>query len=246
MTVIAVVNRKGGSGKSTLATHIAAYLAALGEDVMLGDVDRLQSSRHWLSLRGPEQAKIHGWSIDEDKFARPPAGVRQVVLDTPGGFHGFSLMKVSMHADAIIIPITPGVFDRIAAAESIKELRSFPRVATGKCRLACVGMRVDGRTGQATELAAWAQAQEIPLLGSIRMAQVYARCMERGLSLFDFPGAKVEHYLADWENLKSWLDEVLSSAPAAPGSHLTQSERLGQGQANKIGMSYPVVRNSAA
>ena len=42
MAVIAVVNRKGGSGKSTLATHVAAYLAERGFEVMLGDVDRQQ------------------------------------------------------------------------------------------------------------------------------------------------------------------------------------------------------------
>ncbi|MBK9218376.1 MAG: ParA family protein [Uliginosibacterium sp.] len=222
MTVIAVVNRKGGSGKSTLATHIAGYLASLGQDVMLGDVDRLQSSRLWLNLRHPQHARIHGWSIDEDKFARPPAGVKHVVLDTPGGFRGFGLMKISMHADAIVIPAAPGVFDRAAAAESIKELRSLPRVISGKCALACVGMRIDGRTRQAAELESWALAQGVPLLGTVRLAQAYARCLEEGLSIFDFPSAKVGQYLGDWQKLNAWLDTIVSAAPAAPGSPLSR------------------------
>ena len=51
MPVIAVVNRKGGSGKSTLATHLAAYCANAGIAVMLGDVDRQQSTQTWLRLR---------------------------------------------------------------------------------------------------------------------------------------------------------------------------------------------------
>lgn len=246
MTVIAVVNRKGGSGKSTLATHLAAYVASLGEDVMLGDVDRLQSSRLWLSLRDTDKPKIHGWSIDEDKFARPPAGVRQVILDTPGGFHGFTLMKVSMHADAILIPITPGVFDRAAATESIKELRGFPRLATGRCQLACVGMRIDRRTSQAAELADWAKEMDIPLLGCIRMAQVYPRCMEEGLTIFDVPPNQAEAHLFDWVGVKRWVNAILHAAPAAPGSPLSTAERASGSRVLKTGMSYPILRSTAA
>jgi chromosome partitioning protein len=44
MPVVAVINRKGGSGKSTLATQLAGCLANRGSQVMLGDVDRQQSS----------------------------------------------------------------------------------------------------------------------------------------------------------------------------------------------------------
>ena len=51
MPVIVVANPKGGVGKSTLATQIAGYLASKGHSVMLGDVDRQQSSRIWLKLR---------------------------------------------------------------------------------------------------------------------------------------------------------------------------------------------------
>ena len=49
MPVIVVANPKGGVGKSTLATNLAgAHRAARGHAVMLGDVDRQQSSRTWL------------------------------------------------------------------------------------------------------------------------------------------------------------------------------------------------------
>ena len=51
MAVIVVANPKGGVGKSTLSTQIAGYLASQGHPVMLGDVDRQQSSRIWLGLR---------------------------------------------------------------------------------------------------------------------------------------------------------------------------------------------------
>jgi chromosome partitioning protein len=46
-----IANPKGGSGKSTLAINLAGHLARSGHRVMLGDVDRQQSSREWLRLR---------------------------------------------------------------------------------------------------------------------------------------------------------------------------------------------------
>ena len=54
MPVVAVINRKGGSGKSTLATQLAGCLANRGSQVMLGDVDRQQSSLAWLRRRAAD------------------------------------------------------------------------------------------------------------------------------------------------------------------------------------------------
>lgn len=187
---------------------------------MLGDVDRQQSARLWLGLRPEGLPKIHGWSVDENNFARPPAGVRHIVLDTPGGFHGFSLMKVTMAADAILIPTGASLFDRQASTNYIQELKHLPRVASGKCRLASVGMRVDGRTKNGAAIARWSEEQGLEHLGCIRLAQAYIRCLEQGLSIFDFPREKVETYLKEWRALTQWLEEVLAAAPAAPGSTL--------------------------
>ena len=214
MAIIAVVNRKGGSGKSMLATHIASYLASLGQEVMLGDVDRQQSSRLWLGLRPHDQPKIRSWIIDERNFARPPAGVKHVVLDTPAGFHGLGLMKVALYADAILVPVTPSLFDRRAAADSIKELRTLPRVATGKCQIACVGLRIDARTRNDIVLKDWADELGIAYLGAIRQLQVYQRCVEQGLSLFDLPQDKFAPYLQEWVAITAWLSDILS--PPAP------------------------------
>ena len=77
MTVVVVANPKGGVGKSTLSTQVAAFLASRGQSVALGDIDRQQSSRLWLSLRPPTAASISVWDVkDEDKeLSRPPKGV---------------------------------------------------------------------------------------------------------------------------------------------------------------------------
>lgn len=219
MTVYAIVNRKGGSGKSTLATHVAGYLASQGQSVMLGDVDRQQSSRLWLSLRGQDRNPILGWTLDERNFARPPSGTQHVVLDTPASFQGVGLMKVALFADAILIPSTHTVFDRAAVSDCLAELRTLPRVASGKCRIACVGMRIDTRTRNAQALEAWAATQALDFRGTLRSTQTYCRLLEQGLTLFDFPPERVAHYTADWQRLIAWLDEIRTFEAPAPLTH---------------------------
>ena len=81
MPVIVVANPKGGVGKTTLATHIAGYFAAQGRAVMLGDVDRQQSSRTWLSLRPAGLPRISAWDVAHDEIVRPPKGTTHVVLE---------------------------------------------------------------------------------------------------------------------------------------------------------------------
>ena len=82
-----IANPKGGSGKSTLAVNLAGHLARSGHRVMLGDVDRQQSSRDWLHLRPSILPKIRSWEIEPGKTAKPPKGTTHVVLDTPAALH---------------------------------------------------------------------------------------------------------------------------------------------------------------
>ena len=92
--VIALVSAKGGVGKSTLATNLAGYFARAGHRVMLGDIDRQQSSRAWLKLRSPALPPIASWDIADGRPAKPPKNTTHVVLDTPAGLHGKQLTQV--------------------------------------------------------------------------------------------------------------------------------------------------------
>jgi chromosome partitioning protein len=213
MPVIAVVNRKGGSGKSTLATHLAVHLAATGATVMLGDVDRQQSTRTWLRQRNAEPASdrpdIKPWAVDPKFFARPPAGADHVVLDTPGGLTGLDLARVVMYADAILMPVCNSLFDRESAADCLAELRALPRVASGRCKLAAIGMRLDARTEAAGVVQAWATHQRLSLVTVLRESNAYVRCIEKGLTLFDLPAADVEEDLSQWKPIVKWLRPIL-------------------------------------
>jgi chromosome partitioning protein len=213
MPVIAVVNRKGGSGKSTLATHLAAYFANAGVPVMLGDVDRQQSTQSWLRSRNlrplPCSVPIVGWAVDPKRVLRPPPGVSHVVLDTPGGLRGFDLARVAAFADVILMPVCNSLFDRESAADCYAELMALPRVATGRCKVAAIGMRLDARTRAAEVLESWARGLKLPFIGVLREAQVYVRCVETGLTVFDLPGAQAEADTAQWKPIVAWLEPVL-------------------------------------
>jgi chromosome partitioning protein len=214
MPVIAVVNRKGGSGKSTFAAHVAAWCARQGHAVMLGDVDRQQSSRAWMRRRPAELPAIAPWAMEHNTL-RVPSGISHVVLDTPGGLQGFELARIVMFADAIVMPVCPSMFDRESAASCHAELSALPRVASGRCRVGVVGMRIDGRTNGAEVLRGWADAIGVPFIGALRETAVYTRALERGLTIFDVKAAQVEADLAQWQAILEWLEPVVSPPVAA-------------------------------
>lgn len=219
MSVIAVVNRKGGSGKSTLATHIAAYCALRGAAVAIGDIDRQQSTRTWLRQRkarpGGESLRIAAWHVDARSFVRPPVGIDHVVVDTPGGLTGLDLARVVMYADAIVVPVGGSIFDRESAAACLAELRTLPRIATGRCRIAAIGMRLDQHSGAADALLAWSEEQKIPIVAVLPQSPVYVRCIDKGLTLFDMPLDEMESDLAHWKPLLQWLRPLVRPAANA-------------------------------
>lgn len=212
MPVVAVINRKGGSGKSTLATQVAAYWSRSGKPVMLGDVDRNQSAQGWLQRRQklslPDASPIVGGPMDPKTVLRLPQGVSHAVLDTPGGMAPLDLARVVCQANMVLIPLCASQFDREAAAACLGELRNMPRVASGRCRIAAVGMRVDGRTHDGAALQDWAKAQDVPFLGVLRDTLTYVHCVDRGLSVFDLKPSRVALDLQQWVPITAWLEPV--------------------------------------
>src|SRR3982750_4287012 len=122
MPVIVVANPKGGVGKTTLSTNLAGYLASRGHAVMLGDVDRQQSSRTWLGLRPAGLPKIPPWGSNGGEIFRPPRGTTHIVLDTPAGLHGKRLDEVMKLADRVLVPLSPSIFDIHATHAFVRQL----------------------------------------------------------------------------------------------------------------------------
>ncbi|GAB4089717.1 AAA family ATPase [Hydrogenophaga soli] len=205
MKAIAVVNPKGGAGKSTLATNLAGHLARQGAGVMLGDVDRQQSSRHWLAARDEGLPRIETWEIGPDDIARPPKGLWRAVLDTPAGLSGKALEKVVKASSKLVVPVLPSPFDLWATQAFLDEVLAIKRVANGKADVAIVGMRVQPHTRAADELRAFFARQGIPAVATLRATQLYPRLALLGQSIFDVNESLARRELEDWQPLLDWL-----------------------------------------
>ena len=86
---------------------------------------------------------------------------------------------------------------------------ALPRVASGRCKVAAIGMRLDARTRSAEVLEAWARGLKLPFIGVLREAQVYVRSVETGLTVFDLADAQAQADLAQWKPIVAWLEPVL-------------------------------------
>ena len=203
MPVIVIANPKGGVGKSTLATNVAGCLAAAGHSVMLGDVDRQQSSRQWLGIRPPAARAISTWDVSEDEVVRPPKGTTHVVLDTPAGLHGKRLDSVMKIADRMLIPLQPSLFDIQATHAFVQELRAHKRGSEVKFGL--VGMRVREHTRANEQLHAYLATVPVPVVAWLRDTQNYVQLAAHGLTLFDVAKSRVERDLEQWSPLQAWL-----------------------------------------
>lgn len=207
MPVIVVANPKGGVGKSTLATNIAGCLAAAGHAVMLGDVDRQQSTRQWLALRArfgpPQLSAIHTWEVASDHIVRPPKGTTHVVLDTPAGLHGKRLDAVMRIADRMLIPLQASLFDIQATHAFVQLLRQHRRA--GEVQLGLVGVRVREHTRANEQLHDYLSTLPVPVVGWLRDTQNYVQLAARGLTLWDVAPSRVERDLEQWQPLVSWV-----------------------------------------
>jgi chromosome partitioning protein len=201
-----VANPKGGSGKSTLAINLAGHLARSGHRVMLGDVDRQQSSREWLRLRPEGLPKIRNWEIEPGKTAKPPKGTTHVVLDTPAGLHGRALDTVVKQVHRVLVPVQPSLFDMLATRHFLEALLEEKAVRNEQAFVAVVGMRVDPRTRSAVELEHFFEKFDVPVLAYLRNTQIYVQTTMLGMTIFDLSASRAARDVEQWQPIIDWVN----------------------------------------
>jgi chromosome partitioning protein len=189
-----------------LATNLAGYFASKRHEVMLGDIDRQQSSREWLGIRPFELPSIDTWDIGHDNIARPPKGTTHVVLDTPAGLRGKLLDKVLKLSTRVIVPVQPSMFDMAATRSFLTELLSEKAIRKGRADVAVIGMRVDARTRAAAELERFFATFDLPVLTYLRDTQVYVQAAGAGMTIFDLPPSRAERDLEQWRAIIEWAE----------------------------------------
>lgn len=207
MERILVANPKGGVGKSTISTNLAGWFAKNGKKVMLGDVDRQQSSRAWLSIRSPLLPQIATWHIKPGEPAKPPKDATHVVLDTPAGLHGRKLVELLKKVDRVIVPIQPSLFDIFATRQFINDLLLTKQYRKESLQVAIVGMRIDARTRASGELERFLEDTGLPVIAHLRDAQNYVQAAAHGMSIFDLPASQATHDWEQWLPLLRWVSQ---------------------------------------
>ncbi len=184
-------------------------------DVALCDLDAQKSTEFWLSRRPATSPKIRGHGLAAS-FTHPPADTRHVVIDTPSGFQGLAYLRVMMYADAVLVPTAFSFFDRRALVSTVRTLQAAPRVLKGKCAIACVGTRIDSRSNDHALLETMLRDLGVAYLGAIPCARIYSRCLEHGLTVFDFPSAVARGQIAHWAGVIAWLETILAKVAQRP------------------------------
>jgi chromosome partitioning protein len=204
MRKIMVANPKGGSGKSTLAVHLASWFARHDEIVYLGDLDRQQSTRHWLEARPSHLAPIRHWEIAGDAFEAPPRNCNIAILDTPAGLHGKRLKQVLNEVDRVVVPVSASRFDMLATREFFEELAETKAVRKERVDIAIVGMRVEQRTHAYQQLLDFLQQFDLPVITCISQSQRYLQAVDTGMTIFDSDANQVSVAI-QWRPLLDWL-----------------------------------------
>jgi len=205
MQTILVINPKGGAGKTTLSTNLAGFLAWRGDTVTLGDMDRQQSALHWLSIRSADLPAIHGWDARGDDLAKPPHGTDFLILDAPAGIHGKELSNALKHANKVLVPVQPSLFDIWATSEFFDALKEHKALRHHHVDIGVVGMRVDPRTRAAATLQHFFEKYELPVITNLRDAQIYIQAAAMGATLFDLQRSHSEKELEHWLPLIDWV-----------------------------------------
>jgi len=205
MRHIMVLNAKGGCGKSTLATNIASYFATQGAAVALADYDPQRSSLDWLARRPDNRPSIAAVAGFEDGLKHAPRNADILVIDAPARSHGAELNDLVKHAETIVVPVLASTIDMQASTTFLEELKSVPKVAKKKARIAAVANRVRDNTLIFDDLDEYLTKARIPYVAALREAQNYVRAYTRGIGIFELP-----EYLAwpdwdEWEPLTAWL-----------------------------------------
>jgi chromosome partitioning protein len=211
---ILVVNPKGGAGKTTVATNLAGALAGSRDDVLLWDLDRQRSALTWLAMRPAHLPRVVRLDRREDDPGRIPPEHSWLVIDSPAGLHGKNLSHALKHAEKVLVPVQPSMFDMAATSAFLQILMEEKAVRKSKAFVGVLGVRVDPRTKAAATLEAFLGQCDLPILTYLRDSQIYPNAAFNGLTIFDLAPSLAAREQEHWQPVLAWVRRADRAIPA--------------------------------
>ncbi len=206
MQTILVASSKGGCGKSTVVTNLAAHHAQRGRRVAIVDADPQASSQTWCERRPDNLPGVTALAGPRQSTFDQVAGDTDVVLvDSPAGIHDRMLEPLLQHADAILVPVLPSVFDFDASEAFIERLGAISRVRRGRVPVGLVANRLKPWTRASQAAMEELRQLRFPLVAGIRDSQAYVLLSGLGKGIFDYHSEYVRSHQHDWQRLLRWL-----------------------------------------
>lgn len=210
---IVVLNPKGGCGKTTLATNLASYYAQRGPLPTLMDCDPQGSSIRWLEQRPKDAPPIHGIAAYKRNMQatmswqlRVPLETDTLIIDSPAGLDHTALRQLTQDATSLLIPVMPSAIDIHATARFVRDLLLVAKVDRRLRNMAVVGNRIRRNTRSFVSLARFLDSLEIPVVATLRDAQVYVRAAEEGIGIHEMKPYRVRKDVAHFGRIIDWLD----------------------------------------
>lgn len=97
------------------------------------------------------------------------------------------------------MPVQPSFFDIAATRQFLELLLAEKAIRKERIQVAIVGMRVDSaNTLRRRAFERFLSAYDLPVLTYLRDTQLYVQVAANGMTLFDFPGSRVEKDIEQW------------------------------------------------
>jgi len=136
--IILIGGEKGGTGKTTIASNLAQMRSTRGNDVLLIDTDKQESSTFWASTR--EEAGINPRINSIQKYGKTitkdildlSTRYEDIIIDA-GGRDSYELRASMVACDVLYIPVQASQFD-IWTLERMEELVESSQVFNPKIK----------------------------------------------------------------------------------------------------------------
>jgi chromosome partitioning protein len=218
MRKILVINVKGGCGKTTVATNLSSQYAARGYGTTLIDYDPIGSSTRWLAQRTDPFKPIHGiaaYSSPKNMTRawqmRIPPETQRVIIDTPAGIRGQSLLDYIKDVNSIIIPVLPSALDIHSSADFIRDLLLLAKVRERGIRVLIVANRIRAKTQSMEKLDRFLSALHIPVIARLRDTQNYVHAAEQGCGIHELQSYTTAQDREHWEFLLENLEQEMTA-----------------------------------